>query len=154
MEHDSTYRIGAGYGLVGGRYMRAVSSKTGKLDAFGNVPRKIERTAEEHRGEIIMCMAGPMAEAKLRNHEAGWRPLASRADKSIMRHHHSELGEAAQSWEEYERQTTALVDKYWPMIEAVAARLTKVEWIGGSEVDDICGRVARQHARKKLRNRI
>jgi hypothetical protein len=40
-----------------------------------------------------------------------------------------ELGDAAQSWEEYERDSAALVNEYWPMIEAVAARLMKLDWI-------------------------
>jgi hypothetical protein len=39
------------------------------------------------------------------------------------------------------------------MIEAVAARLMRVDWISGREVDDICGRVVRQQHFKKLRNR-
>jgi hypothetical protein len=39
------------------------------------------------------------------------------------------------------------------MIEAVAARLMKVDWIGGHEVDEICGRVVLRQYFTKLHNR-
>jgi hypothetical protein len=152
MVRRRTYAIGPGYRLIGGKYKRVVAPKAAELDAFGNTPRKTELAAEEHRAEIIMCMAGPMAEAKLRNQE--WRPLASSSDMSIARHHRCELREQAEPWEQYERAAAALVDKCWPMIEAVAARLMKVDWIGGGEVGDICARVARLQHAKKLRNRV
>jgi hypothetical protein len=152
MAHRRNRRIGRGYRLIGDRYKATVGPKAADLDAFGNPPRRIEHTSEEHRAEIVMCFAGPMAEAKLRN-QKDWRSLASNADRSIARHHRGELGDAAKSWNEYEQGATALVDKYWPMIEAVATRLMKVDWIGGDEVDDICGRVKRQQGFKKLRNR-
>ena len=149
MAYGRTRAIGRGYRIVGGEYKATVGPKAAELDAFGNPPRKTERTPGEHRAEIVMCFAGPMAEAKLRNQD--WRGLASSSDMSIARHHRGELGDAAESWEEYEQEAAALVDKRWPMIEAVAARLTKV--VSGSEVDDICGRVARQQHFTKLRNR-
>jgi hypothetical protein len=148
----STRSIGLGYRLAGGRYKPTVAPEAAGLDAFGNPPRKIERTPEEHHGEIIMCMAGPMADAKLSGDITKWRDEASNADMHIMRFHRRELGELANSWEQYEQEAAALVDKYWPMIEAVAARLMQVDWIGASEVDDICGRVARLQHAKKLRN--
>jgi hypothetical protein len=107
--HDSTYRVGRGYRLISGQYKPTVSPKSAMLDAFGNPPRKIERTPEEHRAEIVMCFAGPMAEAKLRNQN--WRSLACSSDLSIARHHRGELGDSAKSWEEYEREATALVDR-------------------------------------------
>jgi hypothetical protein len=152
MEYSSTRRIGPGYRLIGDRYKRTVGPKTAELDAFGNAPREIERTAEQHRGEVIMCLAGPMAEAKLRNDGFDWRAVASDSDKSIARYHHGKLGSAAPPWTEYEQEAATLVDRHWPMIEAVASRLMKVDWISGSEVDDICGRVARLQHAKKLRN--
>jgi hypothetical protein len=150
--HETTYRVGRAYRLIGGQYKATMTPKAAQLDAFGNPPRKIEQTPEEHRAEILVCFAGPMAEAKLRNQE-DWRSLASGSDMRIAQHHRGELGEAARPWEEYEREAAALVDKFWPMIEAVAARLMKVEYLRGSEVDDICGRVARQQRFNKLRNR-
>jgi hypothetical protein len=152
MAQRRTFAIGPGYRCIDGRWKKTVTARAAELDAFGNAPRKVEWTSDEHRGEIVMCFAGPMAEAKLRNRE--WRPLASSSDMRIARHHRGELGEGARSWEEYEREASALVDKYWPMIEAVASRLMKVGWVGGSEVENICARVARNQYAKKLRNRI
>jgi hypothetical protein len=144
MAHECNRSIGPGYRLID------VGRKAAELDAFGNVPRERVWSLEEHHAEVIMCLAGPMAEAKLRNQE--WRGLASSSDMNIARHHRGELGDSAESWEEYEREATALVDKHWPMIEAVAARLMKVDWISGHEVDEICCRVARRQHFTKLRN--
>jgi hypothetical protein len=152
MGHRSTRSIGPGYRLVGDRYKRTVTPKAAELDAFGNVPRKISRAAAEHHAEVIMCMAGPMADAKVSGDSVKWRDKASNSDMQIARFHRSELGEGAKSWEQYEQEAQALVDKCWPMIEAVSSRLMKVDWISGSEVDDICGRVARQQYARKLRN--
>jgi hypothetical protein len=154
MEHRSTWRVGAGYRLIGDRYERTVRGKAADLDAFGNVPRKIEHTAGEHRAEIIMCMAGPMAEARVLGDGTKWRDKASNSDMRIMRFHRGGLGEQAKPWGQYEQEAAALVDKHWPMIEAVASRLMKADWINGLEVDDICGRVARLQHAKKLRNRV
>lgn len=151
--HGSTWTIGRGYKLIGDRYKPTVRPKAAELDAFGNQPKTIERTPDEHRAEIIMSLAGPMADARHLGDITKWRDEASNSDMRIARFHRGELGDAAKPWEEYERDTVALVDKYWPMVEAVAARLMQVEWISGSEVDDICGRVARQQHFTKLRNR-
>src|SRR5262249_45271810 len=93
MVHKRNRRIERGYRIVGGRPIFGP-------DAFGNEPRTIERTPEEHRAEIVMCFAGPMAEAKVRNQD--WRSLASNSDMDIARNHHGALGAAAKSWEEYE----------------------------------------------------
>jgi hypothetical protein len=68
---------------------------------------------------------------------------------SIARDHRRKLGDAAKPWERYAKETAALVDKCWPMIEAVAARLMKVDFLSGGEADDICRRVVRrQHLRQ------
>jgi hypothetical protein len=154
MERRSTLSIGHGYRIIDGRYKATVPAKARELDAFGNTPRKIERAPEEHRAEIVMCIAGPMAEAQLVGDAMKWREKASSADMSIARFHRGKLGELAKSWEQYERETAALVDRHWPMIEAVASRLMKVDWINGNEVDDICARVTRRQyaaARKACR---
>jgi hypothetical protein len=37
---------------------------------------------------------------------------------SIARRHRSKLSEAAKSWEEYEQETAALVERHWLMIAA------------------------------------
>jgi hypothetical protein len=144
MEHRSTLSIGHGYRIIDGRYKATVAPKARELDAFGNTPRKIECPPEEHRAEIIMCIAGPMAEARLLADTTRWREKASSADMRIARFHRGEMKERAAPWEQYEQETASLVDRYWPMIEAVASRLMQVEWIGGCEVDDICARVARR----------
>jgi hypothetical protein len=151
MGHYRNSSIGRGYRLIRGRYKATVGPKAAELDAFGNPPRKAELTPGERRAEIVMCLAGPMAEEKLRNQN--WQGLASSSDMNNARYARGELGDAAKSWEEYEQEAVALVHKYWPMIEAVAARLMKVDWIGGHEVDDICGRVALRQRLTKLRNR-
>jgi hypothetical protein len=147
MVHESTWSLGCGYRIIDGRYKATVAPKARGLDAFGNTPRKVELTPEGHRAEIVMCIAGPMAEARLLGDATSWRKKASSADMSIARFHRGELKERAAAWEQYEQETASLVDRHWPMIEAVASRLMKVDWISGREVDAICARVARrQHA--------
>ena len=48
-----------------GPYWKATNSKkAADLDAFGNSVRKKERTPEERHAEVIMCLAGGMAEGK------------------------------------------------------------------------------------------
>jgi hypothetical protein len=47
---------------------------------------------------------------------------ASNSDMRIMRFHCGGLGEQAKPWGQYEQEAAALVDKHWPMIEAVASR--------------------------------
>lgn len=138
-EHRSTWSLGPGWS-----FKTTVPAKARGLDAFGNVPRKIKRTPAEHRAEILMCFAGGMAEARLLGDAPSWREKASSADLQIARFHRGELRNQAAPWDQYERETAALVARYWPMIEAVASRLMQVEWISGREVDDICGRVARR----------
>ena len=151
MEHRSTRSLGHGYRIIDGRYRVTVPPKARELDAFGNTPRQIEHTPEEHRAEIIMCIAGPMAEARFLGDGTGWREKASSSDMSIARFHRGKLGELAKSWEQYEQDACSLVDRYWPMVEAVAHRLMQVDFISGSEVDDICGRVARRQYAERRR---
>jgi hypothetical protein len=136
----------------GAHWKRAVSKKAAELDAFGNLPRENKRTPEECHAEVIMCFAGPMAEAKLRN-LSDWRSLASSSDLSIARHHRGMLGDAAKSWEQYEQEAKTLVNKFWSMIEAVADRLIQVDYVTGYDVNTICARVARNGHAKRLRNR-
>ena len=127
-------------------------SQTAALDAFGNPPLKRECSPEEHHGEVIMCIAGGMAEAKLRGDIKNWRVFASRVDKSIARDHRAKLGDAAKSWGEYEQETAALINKHWPKVEAVAARLMKVDFVGAGEIDAICCRVVRrQHLESEFK---
>jgi hypothetical protein len=153
MANNSTLSIGPGYRLIDGRYKRTVGPKAMQLDAFGNVPRKVKLTEGEHHARILWDIAGPMAEARILGDAGNWHDKASNSDKRGIAYDRSELGDAAKPPEQYEREARALVDKYWPMIEAVATRLMQVEWIGGGEVEDICARVVRNGYAKKLRNR-
>jgi hypothetical protein len=122
-------------------------SKAAIHDAFGNPMRKKERTPEEHHAEVVMCIAAPWADSKLSGGNIDWKSKASASDMRNARHHPSKLGDAAKSWEEYERDTEKLVNKYWPMIEAVADRLMKVDFVSGYEIDSICQRVVRRQHR-------
>ena len=70
---------------------------------------------------------------------------------NIARYHRRELGDAAKSWEDYEQDAAALVNKYWTMIEAVAARLIKVSFVGAQDIDAICQRVVRRQLLKSGR---
>jgi hypothetical protein len=142
MRYANNQSIGYGYSHKG-----FVHKEVAKLDAFGNPPKVVRRTAQEYHAEVVMCLAGAIAEAKLLG-KTNWRPLASSSDMSIAREFRKELGEAAKSWQHYEQEASTLVDKFWAMIEAVAARLTKVGFIGTYELDCICCRVARQQSPK------
>jgi len=131
-------------------YKKVTTDAEASLDPFGNPVRKREPTAEEHHAEVIMCFAGPMADAEHLGDCTKWREHASNSDMSIARYHRHELGYAAKSWEEYEQEALKLVRKYWAMIEAVAARLLKVNTLSGYEISDICRRVVRrQHLQKR-----
>jgi hypothetical protein len=115
------------------------------VDAFGNPYRKHELTPEQHHGEVIMCIAGGMVEAKHQGDGCEqWRKHASSGDMSIARRHRSKLGDKAKSWDQYEQDTAALINKHWPKVEAVAARLMKVDFVGVDEIDGICRRVVRR----------
>lgn len=126
------------------KYIR-IKIDSAHLDPFGNPVRPRVRTAAEHTAEILMSIAGPMAQAELIDRDGTqWRQYASSPDMSIARHHRRELGDAAKSWEHYEQETLTLVRKFWPMIEAVAARLLKEKFLSGYDIDNICRRVVRR----------
>jgi hypothetical protein len=120
-------------------------------DAFGNVPKQLVWTDVERHAEVVMCIAGGMAEAKFAGEGCDlWRQRASSGDMSIARHHRKELGDKAKSWEQYAEECATLVNKHWPMVEAVAARLMKVDLLDAREIDHICQRVVRrQHLKSK-----
>jgi ATP-dependent Zn protease len=133
-------------------YKKVTTDAEASLDPFGNPVRKREPSAEEHHSEVVMCIAGPMAHAELQGDCTKWSEHASNSDMSIARRHRRELGDAAKSWEEYEQETLRLVRKYWAMIEAVAAKLLKVNTLSGNDVGDICRRVVRrQHLKSQRR---
>jgi hypothetical protein len=151
--HVSIARGPSPVGYVYKRHGKAMrldtKSKAATHDAFGNPVRKREPAPEECHAQVVMCIAGPMADAKVQGH-TDWRSEASGPDKSIARRYNGKLGDAAKSWEQYEEETAALVDKHWAKIEAVAAHLMKVDFVGASEIDSICQRVVRrQHLKNK-----
>jgi hypothetical protein len=128
-----------------------INSKSFDLDAFGN-PVLIRRTAKKNEAAILNAIAGPMAEAELLNGDGTqWRSLASGSgDMRNMRYARRNLARP-KSWPKYEQQALTLVRKFWPMIEAVAARLLKDETLSGGDVDSICQRVRRQQLKNEAR---
>jgi hypothetical protein len=125
------------------------------VDAFGNpLPKRRLISAAEHEAEILMCIAGGMAEAEHKGVDPmTWRDLASAADMSIARDHMRPLGAKARSWEEYERETLALIREHWPKIEAVAADLLEHETLSGFDIDDICCKIVRRQHIKKAKKK-
>jgi hypothetical protein len=90
--------VGMAYGCnepIGYSYKLDVRHEAAELDAFGNPPREVEQTAEGHHAEVVMCIAGPMAEARFRGGD--WRPLASNSDIAGARAHRKKLGGAAKN---------------------------------------------------------
>jgi hypothetical protein len=120
------------------------------VDAFGNpLPKSRLVSPAEHTAEILMCIAGGMAEAVHKGDDPmTWRKLASNADVSIARFHMYRLAKS-KAWNEYAADTLVLIRKHWPMIEAVAADLLKHETLSGFDIDDICRSVARRVVRKQ-----
>jgi hypothetical protein len=122
-----------------------------KIDAFGNpVPERKVSDAERH-ADILMSIAGPMAEAHWKGDHTQWRKRASPSDMSIARYQRRQLGDRAKSWDEYAADTYALILDHWDKIEAVTARLLEDETISGPDVDEICRRIARLNLRRKHR---
>jgi hypothetical protein len=119
------------------------------LDWAGNkVPPRRERSQYEHESEVLMCIAGGMAEAMHRDDPTAWKnwkSWASGPDIRIARDHRGQI-ERPETWEHYEGLTHAMLLKFWPMIEAVAAALVRHGFLDAGEVDRICvGVVRRQH---------
>lgn len=144
--------IGPIYSYKRGRLKQVTTKKEAELDPFGNPVRKRVWTPAEHAAKIIGSIAGPMAEAELRGDYTDWREYASSSDMRNARYHRGKLGDAAKSWEEYEQEAIRLIRKHWLMIEAVAARLLKVDTLSGHAIQGICRRVVRrQHLKSELK---
>jgi hypothetical protein len=57
--------------------------------------------------------------------------------------------------EEYEQETAVLVERHWPMIEAVANALLQKRVLSGYEIDNICQRVRRHELKTDAKhNRV
>ncbi len=121
------------------------------LDAYGNaVPPREPPTVERCEAEILMCIAGPLADALHTHGDASrWREEASSSDMANARLWRERLGEKAREWPDYERETAKLVRKFWSMIEAVAKALLKRDFVSGYDIDTICTRVARGDVRRQ-----
>lgn len=144
-------RIGQIYSSVN-RYRAPLNPGRDNLDAFGNVQPSITITDAEHEARIMCCIAGPMAEAIHKGMDASaWRGHASGTDMSNARYARRNL-DKPKSWDEYERDTKALVEKFWHYIEAVAAALLERETLSGADVDDICQRSARAVVKRQHLN--
>jgi hypothetical protein len=150
---ESTAPVGPVFRRGSRSWKQVNTDEEAGLDPFGNPVRRRVRTAAEHAAEIVMCIAGPMAQAEMRGDYTRWRDHASNSDMEIARRHRRELGNEAKSWEEYEQETLRLVRKYWAMIEAVAAKLLKEETLSGYDIDAICRRVVRRQHLKIGRDR-
>jgi hypothetical protein len=103
-----------------GSYRKPIADMSNQ-DAFGNpVP---ERNTDWH-ADIVMCIAGGMAQAEFLKDGRTWRELeGTGGDKRCIAFDRSKLGDKARSLEEYEVECSKLIKQHWPMIEAVAAKL-------------------------------
>ncbi len=115
------------------------------VDAFGNPVEKVEMTEAQRHGDVVMCIAGGMAEIiGFGGEPSEWKKKASSADIDIARHQRRKLGDKAKSWEQYEVACLAKLQQFWPMVEAVAERLKKDQMLPVNEIESICRRVARR----------
>jgi hypothetical protein len=142
----------AGVGKVWARgaYWKKPIADLSKVDAFGNPAAK--REVDWH-ADIVMCLAGGMAEAEhLKNGET-WRGRISSGDRSCIRYARRQLGEEARAEEEYAAECAALVRKHWTKIEAVAQKLLKEKTLSGDNVYRVCERDTRNAVRRQHLNR-
>jgi hypothetical protein len=117
-----------------------------KQDAFGNPVSK--RNTDWH-ADIVMSIAGGMAEAEFLKDGPTGLQLLSGGDKRCVAFARRKLGDKARSIEEYEAECQKLIKQHWPMIEAVAAKLLKEETLSGQGVYDICWRTSRNVVRRQ-----
>ena len=121
------------------------------MDAFGN-PVSPSPTGRDYHAHIVISIAGGMAETEYRKGEdvRKWNELeGTRVDQSHIKDYRRKLGDNARKPEEYEVECKALVTKHWPMIVAVANRLLKEQTVGGSEILELCERIARNVVRRQ-----
>ena len=124
-------------------------AKFADVDAFGN-PVSSSPTEGDHHAHIVISIAGGMAENEYLINGLRWNALeGTKGDQDHVRAYRRKLGENARTPEEYEAECSALVTKYWPMIEAVANRLLREKTIGGSEIYELCERIARNVVRRQ-----
>jgi hypothetical protein len=142
---------GVGKVYARGSYLKPIADMA-EEDAFGNPESR--RNGDWH-ADIVMSIAGGMAQAEFLKDDRTWRELEGTVgDRRSVAFARRKLGDKARGVEEYEAECGALIRRYWPMIEAVAAKLMKEETLSGGDVYDVCWRtirsvVRRQHLKRK-----
>ena len=129
-----------------GSYDSPPIADASKQDAFGNPVA--ERNHDWH-ADIVMTIAGGMAEAEFVKDGNPWRELASSGDMRCIAFARRNLGDKARSVAEYEAECAKLIKQHWPIIEAVAANLLREETLSGQDVYDICWRTSRNVVRRQ-----
>jgi hypothetical protein len=117
-----------------------------EVDAFGNATAQSSR---DYHADIVMTIAGGMAQAEHMKDGSAWREHASPGDMRSIGYGRRKLGNAARSIEDYATECSALVKQHWSKIEAVAAKLLKEETLSGSDLYDVCWRDARNVVRRQ-----
>ena len=143
--------IGA-FGAAGGTVISSLNTHGLRTwIAFGN-PVSPTPDKRDHHASIVISMAGGMAEIEYSKGEdvRKWNELAgTRTDQSHIKDYRRKLGENARKPEEYESECRELVARHWALIEAVANRLLKEETVGGTEILELCERIARNVVRRQ-----
>jgi hypothetical protein len=122
-----------------GSYRKPIADMS-KQDAFGN---PVSKRRKDWHADIVMSIAGGMAQAEFLKDGHPWRERASAGDMRCIAFDRRKLGDKARSIEEYEAECEKLIKQHWAMIEAVAARLLKEDTLSGNDVYAICRRVTR-----------
>jgi hypothetical protein len=128
-----------------GQYRKPIADFS-KQDAFGN---PVSERNDDWHADVVMSIAGGMAEAEFLKDGSTWRELWSPGDKQCVAFDRRKLGDQARSIEEYKAECEKLIKQHWPMIEAVAAKLLKEETLSGNDVYAICWRTARNVVRRQ-----
>jgi hypothetical protein len=137
------HSIGAVYAR--GSYSKPIADMS-KQDAFGN---PVSKHNNDWHADIVMSIAGGMAEAEFVRDGRTWRELASGGDMSSIVFARRKLGDKARSVAKYEAECEKLIKQHWPMIEAVTAKLLKEETLGGDDIYDVCLRTSRNVVRRQ-----
>jgi hypothetical protein len=140
-----------GVGAVYARGTYKQLADLSKVDAFGN---SVTRPKLDRHADIVMSIAGGIAEAEHMKDGSTWREHVSSGDMKCISYARGKLGERARPIEEYAAECSNLVKQHWSKIEAVAAKLLKEETLSGSDLYHICWRdtrnvVRRQHLKRR-----
>ena len=128
-----------------GSYRKPIADMS-EQDAFGN---PVSEHNDDWHADIVMSIAGGMAQAEFLKDGHPWRERASAGDMRCIAFDRRKLGDKARSIEEYEAECEKLIKRHWPLIEAVTAGLLKEETLSGGDVYDICWRTRRNVVRRQ-----